>query len=101
MTQAPPPAAGVQVKNHPLAIWSLVCGIASLVCCGLLAGIPAIILAGMAKNKIAESAGAWGGESLAKIGGILGWISIALTIIGIIVWVLFFAAAMHGNLNVQ
>jgi hypothetical protein len=71
-----------------LAIWSLVLGIASLVCCGLFAGIPAIILGNMAKKKIAESGGTLGGETLAKVGGILGWISIALTVISIIVWLI-------------
>ena len=98
MTQAPP--VGGQPKNEPLAIWSLVLGIASLVCCGLLAGIPAIILANMAKKKIAESGGTLGGETLAKVGGILGWVSIALTIVGIIVWVITMVfAAGAGSMH--
>jgi hypothetical protein len=65
-------------------MWSMILGILSLVCCGLLAGIPALILGNSAQKEIAASGGAQSGEGMAKAGVILGWISIALSILGLI-----------------
>ncbi|MGI8787631.1 MAG: DUF4190 domain-containing protein [Pyrinomonadaceae bacterium] len=77
-----PPVAGGQDKT--LAIVSLVCGILSIVCCGLLAGIPAIITGYMAKNKVDQNPQQYTGRGMAVAGMILGGISIVLTI-GIII----------------
>ena len=74
--EAPPPAAE---GTNGLAIASLICGIASMVCCGLLAGIPAIIMGHMALGRIKLSG--QGGRGLALAGLIMGYISIVLTII--------------------
>ena len=95
MTQAPPAAPLVPQKNNTLAIVSLVCGIASLVLCGCVAGIPAIICGYYAKKQIAEGKG--GGATLAKVGMILGIISIALTVVVLIIYAIFGAALIAGS----
>lgn len=91
--QMPPPAYAAQpmavaAPTAPEALWSLILGIGSIICCGLILGIPAIILGSSAKKKIAASGGALGGEGMAKAGVILGWISVGLSIVGFAIWVL-------------
>lgn len=94
MTQVPP--AGGQPKNETLAIVSLIFGISGFVCLGIIGSIVAVITGSMAKKKIAASGGTLGGEGLAKVGLILGWIGIVLNIliiIGLIIAFVFFGAA--------
>ena len=69
--------------NSPLAIWSLVLGIFSLVCCGIgvLTAIPAVICGHKAQTKIKASGGGLQGAGLALAGLILGYIAIGLTVI--------------------
>ena len=83
-----PPPMGSTAPTAPEALWSMILGIGSLVCCGLLLGIPAIILGSSAKKKIASSGGTLGGEGMAKAGVIMGWISVGLSILGFAAWVL-------------
>ena len=71
-------------QTNQKALWSMILGILSLVCCGLLAGIPALILGNTAQKEIAASGGAQSGEGMAKAGVILGWISIALSVLFLI-----------------
>jgi hypothetical protein len=59
-------------RDDGLATASLVTGIASLVCCGLVTGIPAIVMGLVSRNRIARSAGALGGRGIAVAGVILG-----------------------------
>lgn len=82
----PPPGPGgyAAPQTNQKALWSMILGILSLVCCGLLAGIPALILGNSAQKEIAASGGMQTGEGMAKAGVILGWISIALSILGLI-----------------
>ena len=89
----PPPDAGgygggyAQPKTNQKAIWSLVLGILGLVCCGFVAGIPALILGNSAKKEIAASNGAETGTGMAQAGVILGIIAIVLGVIGLILFV--------------
>jgi hypothetical protein len=69
----PPPAQA----NSPKAVWSLVCGIVGLVCFGVILGPVAIIL-----GRQAQREGRPGG--MAKVGEILGYIDLALFVLGII-----------------
>ncbi len=83
-TPAPPGglpamAPGAAPRNNDKALWSLVLGLLSIVACGFIAGIPAIILGGSAKREIRAAAGAQGGASMATAGIVLGWISVAIT----------------------
>lgn len=61
------------------ALASLILGILSLVCMGFLAGIPAIILGSMELKAIKRGESPRAGETLAKVGYILGIVSVVLT----------------------
>jgi hypothetical protein len=84
----PTPNSNRPPESSGLAIASLVLGILSLVCFGLLSGIPAIICGKIGRTKIRNSAGTLTGSGLATAGIITGAIGTALSIIGI---ALFFA----------
>lgn len=75
-----------QGSNNDATI-SLVLGILSIICCGFLAGIPAIIFANKAEKSFAMNPGAGSGQGLAKAGKILGIIGTVLSVLGIIVWI--------------
>lgn len=62
----------------PLAIWSLILGITSLVFCCLPSAIPAIICGHLACSKIKRSSDAITGRGMALAGLIMGYISVAL-----------------------
>ena len=71
-----------------LAVISLISGIASYFILPVLGAIAAVITGGMAKKEILNSGGAIGGMGMAKWGVILGWINIALGLIGLCISVL-------------
>lgn len=73
-----------------MAIVSLVSGIVSWVALPFLGAIVAIITGHMARGEIRSSGGALDGDGLAIGGLILGYLQIALTIIGIAILFLFF-----------
>jgi hypothetical protein len=76
------------IPGNSKATTSLVLGIIGILCCGLL-GIVAIVTG---KQATAEAAAAGLPQpSNAKAGIILGWVSIALTVVGILAYVLLFA----------
>jgi hypothetical protein len=72
----------------------MILGILSLVCFGLLAGIPAIILGHMAKNEIDASGGMQEGRGMAQAGFIMGIISTVLSVLGAIIWIVALGAMM-------
>ena len=82
------------MQSNKKATWSLVLGILGVVCCGLFAGIPAIIVGNQAKREIAGTGQS--GEGAAKAGVILGWVSVALGILAAIVWTMLIAT---GNFD--
>ena len=82
MTQVPPTPPVVEQKNNTLAIVSLVLGILSVIGCLCVAGLPAVICGHMARKQIAQGQG--GGAGLAKVGLILGYIGIALTLVAVL-----------------
>lgn len=67
------PMPGATPGSNKKAIWSLVLGIVGLVCCGFIAGIPAIILGNLAKKEIATTGE--GGGGMATAGLVLGIIA--------------------------
>jgi hypothetical protein len=69
------------------ALWSMILGILSLFCCGVLTGIAAIVLSQQAKKEIAASGGMQTGSGQAQAGFVLGIIGIALTVVGLIAYV--------------
>ncbi|MEV7971943.1 DUF4190 domain-containing protein [Cellulomonas sp. NPDC089187] len=80
------PYAQTPMYGYPkntLGVWSLVLGIVGLVLCGFVTGTPAVILGNNAKKAVARGEANNGG--MATAGQVLGWISIAWGVIGIIV----------------
>jgi hypothetical protein len=69
---------------------SLIAGIASYFIVPVLGAIAAVITGGMAKKEIRESAGQLTGMGMANWGVILGWINLALGLIGLCIAVLSF-----------
>ena len=74
-----------QPASSGLAIASLVCGICGLFVFGPLTGIPAVITGHIALSKIKKSGGIIHGRGMAIAGLILGYISIVLTLLLIII----------------
>jgi Domain of unknown function (DUF4190) len=91
----PPPPGGYQPqmggagyavpRNDGLAIASLIVGILSLLCCGIILGPAAAIMGFISRNRIAQSGGAIGGGGLAMAGLILGIVGFLLWIVIVIV----------------
>ncbi len=77
-------------KTSPLAIVSLVAGLLGWTLLPWLGSFGAIITGHMARAEIRRSAGAIDGNGLAIAGLVLGWGSIIITILGILIAVMFF-----------
>ena len=77
--------------EHPKGTTILILGILSIVCCGVFTGIPALIMGNKAQAEIA--AGQYAPTTTVKIGRILGMISIAWTVIVLVLWIVLFAAS--------
>ncbi len=91
---APPPPTGYPApggyavpSSNQKALWSMILGILSLFCCGVLTGIVAVVLSQQAKKEIAASGGMQAGSGQAQAGFVLGIIGIALTVLGLIGYV--------------
>jgi competence protein ComGC len=69
-----------------LAVTSLVLGILSLVCLGPLTGIPAIICGHIARKRSRQSPAEYGGPGMATAGLALGYASLALVVIALVVF---------------
>lgn len=88
---APPPnygeespyGASVPQGTNTKAIWALVTGILSLLCCGPV-GIASIILGRSAQAEVAQTG--QGGAGLAKAGFILGILGLALMVVYVILY---------------
>jgi uncharacterized membrane protein YjgN (DUF898 family) len=110
----PPPAPGsvspgsalpvvapqyVVAPTEDKAVISMILGILSLVSFSILAGIPAIILGKMSRNNIRASSGRLGGEGMATAGIVMGWVSVALLGLGVLVVlaIIIFAAAFANH----
>ena len=78
MDTTPQSTSGTQPRNDGKAIGSLICGVLSMTPFWILAGIPAIILGHISRSSIRKSMGRLKGEGMALAGLILGYISVAL-----------------------
>jgi hypothetical protein len=67
-------------KTSALAIWSLVLGILSLICCTIFAAIPGVICGHKALSRIKQSGGVIQGRGLAIGGLITGYLGMLLAI---------------------
>lgn len=77
----PPSVPGVVPPSPGIARAALVCGILSVSCLGCVAGVPAIICGHLAQSRINRSGGALGGGGLALAGLIMGYVSLALSVL--------------------
>ena len=82
--ETPPRAVPQTVPRTPaVAIWSLILAVLSFTCGWLFTAIPAVICGHIARSKIRKSGGALGGKGIATAGLILGYIALAVGIMGI------------------
>ncbi len=77
----PPPAAPVPAPQSGLAIASLVLGILSLFCGGIVLGLPAIITGHLALGRARRAPAQFSGKGLAIAGLALGYFSTLLTLL--------------------
>ena len=78
------PATAGQVSALPqtgLAVTSLVLGILSFACLGLLTGIPAIICGHIAHSRARREPSVFGGAGLAIAGFVLGYVNLAICVL--------------------
>jgi hypothetical protein len=85
ITPPPPPPSPPSPGpfTAPTAIWSLVLAILSFTCGWLFTAIPAVICGHVARSKIRKSGGALRGKGIATAGLIVGYIAIAVGVMGI------------------
>jgi hypothetical protein len=79
-----PPPSSVPVvapPTPPTALWSLIFGILSFVCCGFFTAIPAVICGHIGRSKIKQSNGTLGGMGMATAGLVLGYVALVLNLI--------------------
>jgi hypothetical protein len=81
-------------KASGMAITALVLGILGFCCCGIFAGVPALVVGWMENSKIGRGESSAKGKGFAVAGMILGVISIILGCLQLI-WIIFF-----GGMNV-
>ena len=81
----PAPAATQQVPTSGLAIASLVLGIGGLTLLPLLGSVLALILGYMARKEIRQRPDELTGDGLAIAGIVMGWISVGLAVLGLLV----------------
>ena len=87
-------------KTNDKAVVSLVLGVVSLVfSCGLITGIPAMVLAQRAKQEIRDSQGAETGEGLASAGFWTGLIGTVLTGLALLAVVAVFAFGILAEVS--
>ena len=110
-TGVPPlPSAPMPVQPYPqvaptcpLAVASLVCGIASFLAVPIVAAFPAVICGHLSLSRMRASANALGGRGLALAGLIMGYLHLALVVLMALVFFSFvaaiFGAIRHGALT--
>jgi len=81
MSEPQPFPASAAPPKTGLSITSLVLGILSMVACSIFTGIPAIITGHLARGRAKKEPGVYGGEGLALAGLIMGYVSIAMTVV--------------------
>lgn len=83
--QSEPPMISSMAKTDGMAIAALVLGILSPLCCGLVSGLPAIILGIVGMNKIKESNGRLTGKGFCIAGIICGSAGIVFMILLVVI----------------
>lgn len=90
------PYAQVPTETNVWAVVSLISAILSWIGVFGLGGIAAVICGHVAKNQIRASQGRMGGDGLATVGLVLGYLNIALAVMAVCLGVLVFAGVISG-----
>jgi hypothetical protein len=90
-----PPPSVIQQTNV-WAIVSLVSGVLAWLGLFGLGGIAAVICGHVAKGQIRASGGLQGGDGLATIGLVLGYINVAITVMAVCLGILIMVGAISG-----
>lgn len=69
-------------------------GIFGLLCCGIITGIPAIVMGNTAKKEVEASGGTVGGDGKIMAGIICGWIAVGWTALAVLYWLFVVALAV-------
>ena len=77
-----PAASGAQ--NDPLAIWSMILGIVSMMGCTFFTGLPGIICGHLALSRIKQSGGRLDGNGFAVAGLVTGYLGSTVFFIGML-----------------
>jgi hypothetical protein len=77
----PVPAVASGAQQSGLAVTSLVLGVLSLVCFGILAGVPAIICGHIGRARARRLPAQYGGAGLALAGLVLGYVGTVVTLL--------------------
>ena len=97
----------INKQTNNLAIVSLIAGILGWTAVPWIGSIVAIITGHMARAEIRRNPDTMEGDGLAVGGLLLGWLMVALSIVGIVLVILFFGSlavvltwlGVHGHLN--
>ena len=95
----PPNLPTTSATNNGLSTTSLVLGLLSVACFGLLTGLPAIITGHLARGKVRRQPAVYGGAGMALAGLILGYISVVTTLalMGVLAAIILPAMAKAKN----
>lgn len=88
-----PRAAG---RTEGGAIAALILGVLGIVACPLVLSIPAVIVGTQARRRIREDP-TLEGESMARVGVILGWVGIGLAALGIVIFIIVLAVGFSSG----
>lgn len=77
-------------QSNTKALLSLIAGIFGWTLLPFLGSVAALILGHMARAEIRRSAGQQVGDGLAVAGLVLGWLSVVVWLVGILLTILFF-----------
>jgi Domain of unknown function (DUF4190) len=88
-----------QQESSGKAMAALILGICGLVVCPLICSILAVVFATQARAEIRASGGRLGGAQNAQVGLILGWVGVALVVVGVplVLAIIAFAASSGGD----
>ena len=99
--QQQPYYGGPPQQTSGSATAALVLGICGFVVCPLICSIAAIVCANIAYKEIDRSGGRITGRSMAQAGLILGWIGVALCVLGILAFVALIVFAAGSSDDIQ
>lgn len=90
------PSSSLQTSS--MAIISLVFGVLAWLGIFGFGGIIAVIFGHLAKSEIRRSQGRLGGDGMATAGLVLGYVNIALSLLGLCLFILFWAGVISAPL---